>query len=374
LKILRAFLYLLFFVTSIQATPLILKSVNIKGGDLEIVFNKDYDKKAIRYFALSNPPRKVFDMPNTILSKYAKKSLSYSKCRAIRVAQYNRDTVRVVIETDKPYRCKTYRPLLDSNIYCIPLPKSNLNTTPKKTDTPKQIVKKSRDVIVIDAGHGGHDTGAIGAGKREKDLVLIIAKKVERELKKLGYRVYLTRRRDVFLKLKQRTRVADKKHAKVFVSIHANSVPRRLRNRAYGIETYFLQKSRDAKSQLIAEKENSAVLKGAKTSLSKKVIIDSVLNGPKIVQSNKLAIDVQKNIIYYLRQHYSNIKNGGVRPAPFYVLVGASRPSILVEVGYISHYKERKRLFTSRYQNYIAKGIAKGIDSYLKNRKRELDL
>jgi N-acetylmuramoyl-L-alanine amidase len=350
------------------AKPQVLQKVSIHQNDLELIFDSDYDKKAIRYFALDNPPRKVFDIPNTILSKNAKRVIKNPKCKAIRVSQYKPDVVRVVIETTKPYHTRTYRPLLNGNIYCIPLPKEVIK------DSYIMPTKYSKDLIVIDPGHGGHDSGAIGGGKMEKNLVLQIAKRVEGELKKLGYRVYLTRRSDIFLKLSQRTRVADKKDAKVFVSIHANSVPKRARNRVYGIETYFLQKTRDAKSQRIAARENAAVLRGAKTKLSKKIIIDSVLNGPKIVQSNKLAIDVQRYMIYYLRQHYKDVKDGGVRPAPFYVLVGASRPSILVEVGYISNYKERRRLFSPTYQKYLAKGIAKGIDRYLKNRKKELGL
>jgi len=388
-----AFLFICLYTVIAYASPQILQKVSIKNGDLQLVFDREYDKKAIRYFPLSNPPRKVFDIPHTILSKNAKRRLSSSKCKSIRVAQYKKDTVRVVIETAKPYKCRTYRPLVDSSIYCIPLPRyyASSKVSNKKSKKPlkhKKVSKSkkqktnsyiiptryTKDLIVIDPGHGGHDSGAIGGGKMEKHLVLMIAKKVEKELKKLGYRVYLTRRKDVFLKLPQRTKVADRKKAKVFVSIHANAVPKKHSHLAYGIETYFLQKTRDAKSQRIAIRENAAVLKGAKSSLSKKVIIDSVLNGPKIVQSNKLAIDVQRHMLYYLRQHYRGVKNGGVRPAPFYVLVGASRPSILVEVGYISNPKERRRLFNARYQDYIAKGIAKGIDSYLKNRKKELDL
>ena len=108
--------------------------------------------------------------------------------------------------------------------------------------------------------------------------------------------------------------------------------------------------------------------------LSRNVVIDSVLAGPKIVESNKLAIDVQRRIMTNLHTRYKGVKDGGVRHAPFWVLVGASRPSILVEVGYISHPTERKRLFTPRYQELIAKGIAEGVDIYLHNRKKEIDL
>ncbi|HIQ27034.1 MAG TPA: N-acetylmuramoyl-L-alanine amidase, partial [Sulfurovum sp.] len=240
----------------------------------------------------------------------------------------------------------------------------------KKISTPSNVRK--HELIVIDAGHGGHDTGAIGGGKREKDLVLQIAKRIEKELKKRGHPVYMTRKKDRFLKLRQRTKFADRKKAVLFLSIHANAVAKKNRHKIHGVETFFLQNTRDAKSQRIAARENKSVLKGT-TKLSRNVIIDSVLSGPKIVQSNKLAIDVQRRIITNLRSKYKGVRDGGVRHAPFWVLVGASRPSILVEVGYISHPKERKRLFSPAYQKLIAKGIAEGVDNYLDNRKKEID-
>jgi len=230
----------------------------------------------------------------------------------------------------------------------------------------------SDSLIVIDAGHGGHDGGASASGKREKDLVLEIAHRVYNEFKNAGYRVYLTRGSDRFLTLSQRTQIADHKDAKVFISIHANAIKNSARfNIVEGVETYFLQKTRDERSQRIAKRENDSVLQGA-DELSKNVIVDSVLSGPKIIQSHKLAIDVQKNVISSIRNDYSDVVNGGVRPAPFYVLVGASRPSILVEVGYITNDKERDRLFTSSYQKDIARGIVNGVNRYLYNRKKEL--
>ena len=235
-------------------------------------------------------------------------------------------------------------------------------------------VDRSQSVVVIDAGHGGHDTGATEAGKREKDLVLQITKKLYKEFKSEGYKVYLTRASDRFLKLGQRTRIADKKDAAVFISIHANAISDRSRfHEVEGVETYYLQKTRDAKSQRIAARENASVLQGT-DSLSKDVIIDSVLNGPKIIESHKLAIDVQRNMIKNLKNEYKAVKDGGVRPAPFYVLVGASRPSILVEVGYITNPKERQRLFESDYQEEIVEGIVAGVGNYIDNRKREINL
>lgn len=232
---------------------------------------------------------------------------------------------------------------------------------------------RSEYVVVIDAGHGGHDSGAFCGGKKEKDLVLQITKKLYKEFKSEGYKVYLTRGGDTFLKLGQRTRMADHKDAKVFISIHANAIANKSRfTEVEGVETYFLQKTRDERSQRIAARENASVLQGT-DKLSQDVIIDAVLNGPKIIESHKLAIDVQQNMMNNLNGEYKAVKNGGVRPGPFYILVGASRPSILVEVGYLTNPKERQRLFTSDYQDEIAEGIVSGVNRYLYNRKKEIE-
>jgi len=227
---------------------------------------------------------------------------------------------------------------------------------------------RSSELVVIDAGHGGHDSGAVSGGKKEKDLVLQITKKLYKELKSDGYKVAFTRNTDKFLKLGQRTRIADKKDAKVFISIHANAIANKSRfNQVEGVETYFLQKTRDDRSQRIAARENASVLQGT-DKLSQNVIVDSVLAGPKVIHSHKLAIDVQNGMMRHLKGKYPDVKNGGAKPGPFYILVGASRPSILIEVGYLTNPKERARLFTSDYQNRIVSGIAEGVGKYLDNR------
>jgi len=233
---------------------------------------------------------------------------------------------------------------------------------------------RSNRLVVIDAGHGGHDCGAQCGGRQEKDLVLQIVKKLQKEFRSEGYRVYLTRGSDRFLRLGERTHIADRKDADVFISIHANAIADKSRfEKVEGVETYYLQKTRDGRSQRIAQRENEAVLKGTDT-LSRDVIVDSVLAGPKVVESHKLAIDVQNNIMNRLHGRYPDAKNGGAKAAPFYVLVGASRPSILVEVGYITNSKERKRLFDPNYQERIAEGIVEGVNHYLDNRQKELGI
>ena len=379
----RVFFFILLANSLLFSGVNTLKKATVKKGELNLFFSKTFNTKNIRHFILSKPHREVYDFKKTRL---AHKKVPLGLGKYVRMAQYKKDIVRVVITATKGYKPVEYQPMLSGKEYHISLPKGNfpkvarhktLNT--HKTSKKSQKNKKTKaynihnhELIVIDAGHGGHDTGAIGGRKREKDLVLQVAKRLERQLKKRGHPVYMTRRSDRFLKLRQRTKIADKKKAVVFISIHANSVPKKQRNKVYGIETFFLQNTRDAKSQRIAARENKSVLKGT-TKLSQNVIIDSVLTGPKIVESNKLAIDVQRRMITNLRTKYRGVKDSGVRHAPFWVLVGASRPSILVEVGYISNPRERKRLFISQYQELLAKGIAEGVDSYLANRKKEID-
>ncbi len=412
-KLVKLLLLLIFTSTSLYSSIAVLKKAELRNGELRLKFNKSYNKRNIRARVFNHPYRRVFDIPDARLaSRKVGRNLHSSHCRSIRISQYKKSVVRIVIEADKAYTCEAYRPLFSYMSYHIPLPKykskkhshymKKKNAPAKKTKRKKSDIKHSVKVkpaaaktakkskpyilptpvvsgsnkgtrIVIDAGHGGHDSGAVGGKKQEKDLVLQIAKRLNRQLVKRGYKVYMTRASDRFLKLPQRTKIADRKDAKVFISIHANSVPKKKRNKIQGVETFFLQNTRDAKSQRIAARENKAVLKGAGSSLSKKVIIDSVLNGPKIVQSNKLAIDVQKRIMTNLHSQYRGVRDGGVRHAPFWVLVGASRPSILVEVGYISHPRERKRLFTPSYQELIAKGIAEGVENYMNNRKKEIE-
>ncbi len=394
LKLSRFVLLLLCSSAFLFASINRLEKVDIFKGELRLHFAQECDKKKIHKFTLKNPYRVVFDFKDMKLShsRMAKHLDGF-----VRIAQFKPTTVRIVIEHNKPYPCMAYQPFFSKNYYHIPLPKHSSNTLPaERFKTPKphrqreisSVKKKNKieiksmpvvsntrkdELIVIDAGHGGHDSGALGGGKREKDVVLQIAKRVERQLKKKGHPVYMTRTKDRFLTLGQRTRIADKKGAVVFVSIHANSVIKAKANKIHGIETFFLQNTKDEKSQRIAARENKAVLKGT-NKLSRNVIVDSVLSGPKIVQSNKLAIDVHKSVMAHLRSKFIGVRDGGVRHAPFWVLVGASRPSILIEVGYISHPKERERLCNPIYQELLAKGIAEGIDNYLDNRKKEIDL
>ena len=373
---------------------------------------------------LSNPARQVIDIEKTRLGSGVKaSSLSCNGVTSFRIAQYKKDVIRIVIETEDSYKCRGYQPMASRTTYRIPLPKAGgyvssakakPTRTAKKTPVkqakkaPAKRVKKRAEAakkpvqkrvvtqektsifsslfskgssgprksytIVVDAGHGGHDSGAIGAKRYyEKTVVLQIAKRVEKHLKKKRFKVKMTRSSDRFVKLKNRTHFANKHKADIFVSIHANAIANKKRfGEVYGVETYFLQTTRSARSKRVAALENSVVLDKSDF-LSKNVILNAVLSGPKIELSNKLAIDIQTRILRNVRRKYKGVKDGGVRPAPFWVLVGAQMPSVLVEVGYITNPIERRRIFTADYQNRIAKGIVEGISNYLVIREKEMN-
>lgn len=229
---------------------------------------------------------------------------------------------------------------------------------------PNTLYQNSK-IIVIDPGHGGKDAGAVGAkGYYEKDVVLNIAKYTQRYLQNKGFKVYLTRASDKYVKLSHRTHYANEKKADIFISIHANAARKNRVNDAHGIETYFLSPARSERAKRVAALENKGDMDNMGWSSKNSLL--TILNRSKIVASNKMAIDIQRNMLYNLRNQYgeNEIKDGGVREGPFWVLVGAQMPAVLVEVGYISHPSEKQRMKTKTYQRIIAKGIADGIESY----------
>ena len=322
--------------------------------------------------------KKVIDLKYAITPKpYIKKIIN--KNLKLKIAQFRKNIVRIVYYSTKPIKInikKEKNKIIISPIsnlinkklitshkslknFTSPKYKNSLNV-PKK---PSHSLFKNKKIIVIDPGHGGKDSGGIGiGGRKEKIAVLEIAKKVKKYLQQKGYVVYLTRSSDIFRKLKWRTHFANKKHADLFISIHCNIAPNHIYS-PHGIETYFLSPTRSSRAIRVARLENKEV-KGLNY-LDQRVILN-FLNRDRIISSNKLAIDIQNSILQNLRSKFSNVKNGGVRPAPFWVLVGTQMPAILIETGYLTNPIEAKRLFDPSYQSRLAKGIAEGVVSYFK--------
>lgn len=233
----------------------------------------------------------------------------------------------------------------------------------EKNDASIKTKRKKHKKIVLDAGHGGKDCGAMSANSVcEKDIVLEVVKFLHKELKKRGYSVLLTRDKDIYIDLMARTELANKKSADLFISVHANSIPKRSTSNAHGIETYFLSTARSERARKVAEQENKDDV-NLMDYFSKSLLLNS-LNTQRLIVSNKLAIDVQYGMLQSIRKNYPDVVDGGVREGPFWVLAGALMPSILIEIGYNSHAIESKRIQSKPYQKILAKGIADGIDSF----------
>nr|WP_156583547.1 N-acetylmuramoyl-L-alanine amidase [Helicobacter pylori] len=233
----------------------------------------------------------------------------------------------------------------------------------EKNDTLIKTKRKKHKKIVLDAGHGGKDCGAMSTNLVcEKDIVLEVVKFLHKELKKRGYSVLLTRDKDIYIDLVARTELANKKSADLFISVHANSIPKHSTSNAHGIETYFLSTARSERARKVAEQENKDDV-NLMDYFSKSLFLNS-LNTQRLIVSNKLAIDVQYGMLQSVRKNYPDVVDGGVREGPFWVLAGALMPSILIEIGYNSHAIESKRIQSKPYQKILAKGIADGIDSF----------
>lgn len=284
-----------------------------------------------------------------------RKNFDY-KNYSISVLQFNPKRVRVVLYS------KTKKNLY----YEVEDNKLNISSN-EQSKINKPRFDKSNLLITLDAGHGGKDTGASAYGRNEKDIVLSIVLKLEKALKQKGYKVFLTRKKDTYIGLRDRTKMANDKKSDLFISIHANSIADKTKfDKIYGIETYFLSPARSERSKNAAAIENKSDIEEMNY-FSKQTFLN-FLNREKIISSNKLAIDIQGGILNSIPKNYLK-KDGGVKEAPFWVLVGALMPAVLIEIGYISHPIESKNIADLKYQEYLVNGIVNGIESYfIKNK------
>jgi N-acetylmuramoyl-L-alanine amidase len=212
--------------------------------------------------------------------------------------------------------------------------------------------------VIIDPGHGGHDPGAIGKnGLREKDLVLDISRRVAKFLEAEGnYEVILTRNTDTFIPLEERTAIANSRGADLFVSIHANSSRNR---RARGLETYYLNLATSPEAEETAAREN-AVSTRRMTELQE--LLSQIMNNSKIAESREFANRVHQSMVKGVTD--SGSRDLGVKTAPFYVLLGANMPSVLIEVSFLSNPDDAKRLSSGDFRHRMARSIVQGIQGY----------
>jgi len=343
----------------------------------------ELDKNAGR----SGKPGRIFiDLHNAKLASSMRDiTIGDGLLKGVRAALYKPGVVRVVLDTDNIRDYKIF-PLSDPARLIIDVRgdrrteisqlenslTNRVQDTPvavppsTKAERPTKAVKKPATIakirrIVVDPGHGGHDPGAVGhSGLQEKDVVLSIGLKLREKLKEeLGLDVVMTRSTDVFIPLEERTAIANKVNADLFVSIHANAAPNR---NAAGIETYYLNLAKTEKVAQLAAKENGTTLE--KVSTLQAILFDLMANY-KLNDSAHLAEEIQKASHKTVKAKYPDTKNLGVKQGPFYVLVGASMPSILTEVGFISNSTEEARLKDTNFHDLTADGILDGIRAYI---------
>ncbi len=235
----------------------------------------------------------------------------------------------------------------------------------KKTSFSESLGLTNVETVVIDPGHGGHDPGAVGpSGLKEKDVVLRIARRLKEKLLteggKFGIRkVHLTRSDDRYVALEDRTAIAKKKGADIFISIHSNAARS---SKAHGIETYILGFTEDERSLQLAARENAMTTRRVR---DKENIVRKILAKSGKEDSDKLAKHVHDSMIRSVSSKYSHIKDRNVKPAPFLVLLGTKHfPSLLVETAFITNTREEKRLQSAAYIEKIVDGITEGIKEY----------
>jgi N-acetylmuramoyl-L-alanine amidase len=310
--------------------------------------------------SLSDPDRLYFDIKGSRIRKEIKTNLPVGNgmLKSVRAAQFNEDTVRVVLDLAK---------ITDYKVVSIEDPAQIIiDVYGNSLHTDKTVSARKR--IVIDPGHGGHDPGAIGPnGLYEKDVVLDIGLKLKKILSEdPNFEVCMTRDRDVFIPLVERTAIANSKNADLFVSIHANSSSRK---DTKGIETYFLNWTDDEEAMKVAARENKISLKKMKSMKKELDLLDIELadlkRDHKRDESNKLANYIQKSMVNELGKSYKQVVDLRVKWAMFYVLFGAQMPSVLAEVSFISNPVEEKLLSNNSYREDLARSIASGITRYM---------
>ncbi len=328
--------------------------------------------------AIKKPQRLYIDLSKSRLGSDIDKFIPINDelLSDARAGQFTAESVRIVVDIKS---FKTYKIFSLKNPFRIVLDvwgddsdqqAADASTSPTLPSTgklpPGAIARQlalgvSR--IVIDPGHGGKDYGAPGylKGVYEKDVVLQIAKRLAHKVEtELNCDAVLTRTTDRYLTLEERTAIANTQNADLFISIHTNAVRDR---RAYGIETFFLNLATDDDAIRVAARENAT---SAKNISDLETILNDLMQNAKISESSRLAGMVQQEVYRHLKNNFSHIRSKGVKQAPFYVLLGAQMPALLVETSFISNPRECKRLISAEYQDELCNGIIRGIRKYIK--------
>ena len=317
------------------------------------------------------PPRIYVDLFSTKLAMDARNPIAADDgvLRQLRVGQFTADVVRIVIdlttlgEHNAFLLADPYRLVIDIQgqknseaVAAADRSKKKTATLPERAKLPVAAIRK----VVLDPGHGGKDPGAIGVGGiAEKDIVLAVAKKLERKLKQeMGVEVVLTRRDDRFIPLEDRTAIANAEGADLFVSLHMNASPN---GEARGLETYYLDNTNDEGSLRLAARENGTSRRNVS---DLQFILSDMTQNMKLEDSITLAHHVQHSLVNGMSTRLADVKDLGVKKALFYVLVGARMPSVLVEMFFITNQTEGRVMSQETYQNAVVDALYDGIVKY----------
>lgn len=341
------------------------------------------------------PPRLYVDIFPAVLDDKLERAIDLQNkhLQRVRVGQFDRQTVRIVLDlrslTDyKFFKLKEpYQLIID----LLGKERSKAESKPQKlakvkkpmerpqakeekkppADNETKYINLARQLglgvkrIMLDAGHGGDDPGALGPnGLKEKDITLKLAKMVGSKLvERLGVEVIYTRSSDIFIPLAKRPALANSQKADLFVSIHLNASPD---PHAKGIETYYLNFTTDPEAMRVAALENRANDKGL---ADLQDLVKAVIANTKLNESRTLAEKVQRELVRHLSLYYPDVEDRGVKYAPFLVLVGTRMPAVLVEADFITNPISAKRLIQEEHLDRLAEGIAKGIEVYIQSLK-----
>ena len=367
----------------VRQSTVILRDLTFvsRANETRVVLKVDgplkYSKKRLR-----NPDRVYFDFQNARWDEHLPDNISVEDGRVeqLRMTDTKGSPSRLVIDLDEQAKHKVaVRVSKNQLIIVVPNHKKKFVAVKAKSSKTKPTLRVAKNstpsksqanrktpVVVLDAGHGGKDYGAKGThGLFEKDVNLQISNLVKKILKnRYHYNVIMTRRNDTFIELKDRGKIANKHAADLFVSIHANAAKRKS---AKGIETYYLGSGSNEQARETAERENGDLVHSVADDAVQEILA-SLISTTKINDSSRLAAIVQKRLHKTMSKKFSGIQNLGVKEGPFFVLHDTNMPSILVEVGFVTHRKEGRQLKRKIYQKWLAESIAHGIHEYLEEK------
>lgn len=347
---------------------------------LDLSQQAKFDVRRLKEDRAKRLPARIFiDVFGTKLALASKDPLTVEDgtVQQVRVAQYNGDVVRVVLDLNELRPHNVFVSVDPARLVIDIAGRDGSSKLPARDAVPKAEIVAARPApqtrkaetpvpvtalrkIVLDPGHGGKDPGAIGVGgAAEKDVVLSVAKKLARRLQsELGVKVILTRSDDRFVPLEDRTALANSEDADLFISLHMNASPNA---EARGIETYYLDNTTDEAAIRLAARENRT----SRRNISDlQFILSDMMQNMKLEDSITLAHRLQGALVGGMGKVMADVKDLGVKKALFHVLVGARMPSVLVEMSFITHRIEGAAMTQERYQDAMVGALFEGIQKY----------